>query len=146
MTNLPPNRSVRADALNRYLRSGGFQADPVYLVVDDQVDSRSNMEVKPKMEPKGELIIRYEPDTKMLFFAAKKFKEYCVQFQINYKETLRRLKNDGVYLRSDTKRMSKGMRINTLGVQALFFDTSVNGFMDVEGLLPVEVRDETGGS
>jgi hypothetical protein len=38
------------------------------------------------------------------------------------------------------------MRINTLGVQALFFDTSVNGFMDVEGLLPVEIKDETGGS
>ena len=81
-----------------------------------------------------------------MFFAAKKFKEYCVQFQINYKETLRRLKDDGVYIRSDTKRMSKGMRINTLGVQALFFDTSVNGFMDVEGLLPVEIKDETGGS
>ena len=38
MTNLPPNRSVRADAITRYLRSGGFQADQVYLVVDDQVD------------------------------------------------------------------------------------------------------------
>lgn len=129
---------VIGDFVNRHIQNT--------LVVDDQVDSRSNMEVKPKMEPKGELIIRYEPDTKMLFFAAKKFKEYCVQFQINYKETLRRLKNDGVYLRSDTKRMSKGMRINTLGVQALFFDTSVNGFMDVEGLLPVEIKDETGGS
>jgi hypothetical protein len=93
-------------------------------------------------------VIRYEPDTKLMFIAAKKFKEYCVTYQINYKETLKKLKSEGVFLRADVKRMTKGMKITTTGVQALIFDTSVGGFLDMGNLLPEpsETDDAGGGS
>lgn len=134
----PPATSatqIVGDFLNRFIQN--------VLVVDDKVDQRSNMALKPQMEPKGELFIRYEPDTKLLFITAKKFREYCVTYQINYKETIAKLKAEGVFLKSDVKRMSKGMKISTTGVQALIFDTSVPGFINVGEFLPEpEAADE----
>jgi hypothetical protein len=131
---------IIGDFINRYMQN--------ILVVDDVVDQRSNMQVIPRMEPRGELVIRYEPDTKLMFIAAKKFKEYCVTYQINYKETLKKLKNEGVFLRSDVKRMTKGMKITTTGVQALIFDTSIGGFLDIANIIPKtpEATDVGGGS
>jgi hypoxanthine phosphoribosyltransferase len=130
---------IIGDFINRYMQN--------ILVVDDAIDQRSSMEFIPRMEPKGELVIRFEPDTKLMFITAKKFKEYCVIYQINYKETLKKLKEEGVFLKSDTKRMTKGMKITTTGVQALIFDTSIGGFLDIGNLLPkvAEVEDASAG-
>lgn len=126
---------IVGDFINRYIKNT--------LVINDKVDSRYvGTELRPAMEPTGELIIRYEPDTKMLFIVAKKLKDYCVQYQISYKETVDKLKADGILIKSDTKRMSKGMKINTTGVQAHWLDTSVKDFLDVEAILPeVEAAD-----
>lgn len=127
----PPATStaqIVGDFINRHIQN--------ILVVNDAVDQRSNMQVMPTLEPRGELVIRYEPDTKKMFFVAKKFKDYCVAYQIDYKETLAKLKAEGIYLKADTKRMTKGMKVTTTGVQALIFDTSVGGFLDVESLIP----------
>lgn len=131
---------IIGDFINRYMQN--------ILVVEDAVDQRSNMQVMPRMEPRGELVIRYEPDTKLMFIAAKKFKEYCVTYQINYKETLKKLKSEGVFLRADVKRMTKGMKITTTGVQALIFDTSIGGFLDISNIIPEpsETDDASGGS
>jgi hypothetical protein len=131
---------IIGDFINRYMQN--------ILVIDDMVDQRSNVASIARMEPKGELVIRFEPDTKLMFITAKKFKEYCVIYQINYKETLKKLKDEGVFLRSDVKRMTKGMKVTTTGVQALVFDTSIGGFLDISNLLPEPVKadDESAGS
>lgn len=127
---------IIGDFINKYIKNT--------LVINDKVDSRyAGTELRASMEPTGELIIRYEPDTKMLFIVAKKLKDYCVQYQISYKETTDRLKADGILIKSDTKRMSKGMKINNTGVQAHWLDTSVKDFLDVEAILP-EVEAEDG--
>jgi hypothetical protein len=128
----PPATSASqtiGDFINRYIKNT--------LVINDKVDSRYvGTELRAVMEPTGELIIRYEPDTKMLFIVAKKLRDYCVQYQISYKDTVARLKSDGILIKSDLKRMSKGMKLNTTGVQVHFLDTSVKDFLDVEALLP----------
>lgn len=127
----PPATSatqIIGDFLNRHWLNA--------VVVNDVADSRSNLELRPIMDPKGELFIRFEPDTQKLFITAKKFHDYCVSYQINYKETLRKLKDEGVYIKADTKRMSKGMKMTTTGVHALIFDTSAPGFLNMEELIP----------
>lgn len=133
----PPATSatqIVGDFINRYTQN--------VLVVNDVVDMRSNLPLKPVLEPRGELLIRYEPDTKKLFIVAKRFKEYCVTYQIDYKETLNRLKAEGVYLKGDTKRMGKGMKLSGAGVQALIFDTATPGFLDMDELIP-EAKEAT---
>ena len=88
----------------------------------------------PTAEPYGELINRYEPDTDKLFITAKAFKKDCVEFQVNYKDTLNDLKSRGIFLGTSVKRMSKGMKIVSSGVHALVFDCSHPDFVDVQHL------------
>lgn len=91
------------------------------LVVDDMVDQRSNKPALPKREPKGELLIRIEPDTKMMFLIAKPFKEYCVRYQINYNETLNKLEEQGRLVARKAKRLSKGMSVSGDNIHCLWF-------------------------
>lgn len=91
------------------------------LVVDDLADRRTNMPALPKREPKGELLIRIEPDTRMMFMIAKPFKEYCVKYQINYGETLRKLEETGRLVGRGGKRISKGMAVSGDNIHCLWF-------------------------
>ena len=113
----PPASSgvaIIGDYLNTYINNT--------LVVDDGVDQRSKMKAMPKMEPRGELLIRMEPDTNHVFIASKHFKKYCADHQIHYKDTLKTLQGEGYFLGSMNKRLSKGMKITTLPVNCLHFD------------------------
>ena len=106
------------------------------LIVNDEVDKRSKMHAVPIQEPRGkELVMRYEPDTKMLFIVAKDFKKYCVDFQVGYKDTLNELKNKGIFVKADTKQMSKGMRVTTSGIHALWLDCSSSDFIDMSSVV-----------
>jgi hypothetical protein len=108
------------------------------LVVNGTVDQRTKMEALPIAEPKGELLLRYEPDTGDLFVAAKAFKDYCVKFQIHYRDALKQLTNEGVFLGAVNKRMSKGMKMVSPPVRALHFNTK-----NFDGLVPLdELTDE----
>ncbi len=127
----PPAASgmaVLGDYLNTYINNT--------LVVDDGVDQRSNMKALPKMEPRGELLIRAEPDTNQVFVTLKHFKKHCVEHQINYKDTLKLLAKEGAYVRTLNKRLSKGMKLSTPGVTCLQFDMGnsdvVKGIMNTE--------------
>lgn len=91
------------------------------LVVDDMADRRTNMQALPKREPKGELLIRIEPDTKMMFLIAKPFKDYCVKYQINYNETLAKLEAQGRLVDRKGKRLSKGMNVVGDPIHCLWF-------------------------
>ena len=90
------------------------------------------MEAMPVMEPRGELLVRYEPDTKEVFISAKAFKEYCVRNQLNYKGLLTDLHKIGVYKETMNKRMSKGMRVVSPAVRVLKLDASNHDFLHLE--------------
>jgi hypothetical protein len=68
---------IIGDFINRHMRN--------ILVVDGEADARTKMTPAPILEPYGELIIRYEPDTKKMFIVNKAFKTDCVERQINFK-------------------------------------------------------------
>lgn len=91
------------------------------LVVNDAADRRTNLASAPIREPKGELLIRIEPDTKMMFLIQKPFKEYCVKYQINYNQTLDKLEKEGRLVKRAAKRLSKGMAVSGDNVHCLWF-------------------------
>lgn len=112
------------------------------LVVNGEIDARSNLAPMPFQEPKGELLIRYEPDTKELYIAAKQFKDFCVKQQINYKGLMKELGDLKIYTESMNKRMSKGMRVVSPPVRVLKFDTSGSEFLQLEAYAkPYDNRD-----
>ena len=102
------------------------------LVVDDGADQRTHKPKFPILEPKGDLIIRYEPDTQLMYVIAKRFKQDCVESQIDYKDTLRALERKGMFKSTVTKRMSKGMKVVAPGVHALVFDCNNSDFFDID--------------
>ena len=103
------------------------------LVVNGALDKRTNMEAMPIAEPKGELLMRYEPDTGDLFIAAKAFKDYCVKFQIHYRDAIKQLTSEGVFIEAVNKRMSKGMKMVSPAVRALHFNTK-----NFDSLVPLD--------
>ena len=94
------------------------------LVVNGMADCRSSMIPMPALEPRGELLIRFEPDTKHLYITVTPFRQYCVRLQINFRDLLAQLKETGVYIDTVNKRMAKGLRMETPAVRTLLFDTS----------------------
>jgi hypothetical protein len=123
--------AIVGDFINRHMQN--------ILVVNDEADSRTNMQLAPTLEPRGELIIRFEPDTKKMYISAGAFRTDCVQAQIHYKEALNQLKKKGIYLGASTKRLSKGMKMQSPGVHALIFDCSGSDFIDIDHLVANEV-------
>jgi uncharacterized protein (DUF927 family) len=110
------------------------------LVVNDEVDARTNLHSAPTLEPRGELIIRYEPDTKRMYIAAAPFRKDCVVGQVHYKDVLAQLEQKGIYIGADTKRLSKGMKVKSPGVHCLMFDCSGSDFIDIDNYVAAELQ------
>jgi hypothetical protein len=110
------------------------------ILIIDEGDARSNVKPLPKREPKGELRIRIEPNTKTIYIASKPFKEFCVAHQVNYAETLRRLKERGKLIKNDLRRLSKGLSgVAGVPVQCVWLKLD-DDFMEANDL--VEPGDE----
>jgi hypothetical protein len=123
--------SIVGDFINRHMQN--------ILVVNDEVDARTNLHALPSLEPRGELLIRYEPDTKKMYIAAGAFRKDCVESQTHYKDTLQQLEKKGIYLGAANKRLSKGMKVKSPGVHSLIFDCSGSEFIDIDNLIAPEV-------
>jgi len=130
--------SVVGDFINRHIRNT--------LVVDGEADARTKLLPAPIQEPYGELIIRYEPDTKQMYIVAKVFKDDCVERQINYKDTMKQLQTKGIYLGSTTRRMTSGTKIKGTPVHVMHFDCNAPEFINVDAYVGVEKEDEGSGS
>ena len=130
--------SVVGDFINRHIRNT--------LVVDGEADARTKLLPAPIQEPYGELIIRYEPDTKKMYIVAKAFKDDCVERQINYKDTMKVLQTKGIYQGSTTRRMTSGTKIKGTPVHVMQFDCSAPEFINVDDYVGVEKKDEGSGS
>jgi hypothetical protein len=105
------------------------------LVVDDAVDARTGGNIFPQVSPRGELLIRIEPDTKLIFVSSKAFKKYCTEQQILCKDLLGVLAASGVYMGEVRKRMSKGTLISAPSIYAFQFSFSNQDIFNAELLL-----------
>ena len=70
-----------------------------------------NQLVPVSAAPKGHLVARYEPDTKLLFLRVKPFKQWCVDQQINYQSIVDDLK-EKLSAKTAKKRLTKGTDFN----------------------------------
>lgn len=134
---------IKPPTLNPLMVIGDFINTNIQkaLVVNGKEDKRTNMTANPTLMPKGELYIRYEPDTKYLFITVNSFKKYCTDQQVNYKDTLKQLKDLQVYVESVNKRMGKGTQLDSPGVRVLAFDASNSEYLQMDSLANHEDRD-----
>jgi hypothetical protein len=130
--------STIAEFLNRHVQN--------YISVKDEADGRSGFENAPSQEPRGELMVRMETDTKKMYIAMKPFKSDCVKYQINYKDTLKQLKDKGILIGTSNKRLSKGMQLVTPPTYCMVLDTAHNEFLNVDAFVQAHPSDAGGES
>lgn len=138
-TTVPPidaDTEVLGDFLLRHIEN--------ILIVNDGVDRRSKMQEVPILEPKRELMVRYEPDTQKVYITVAAFRRYCAMRNIGYRETVKKLKKDGIFLDSDQKRMGKGMKFNPPPVQAMILDATHSDLATLNDIIP-ETEDAGSG-
>jgi len=123
--------AVVGDFINRHMQN--------ILVVNCEVDKRTSLHAAPVLEPRGELLIRFEPDTKKMFIPSAPFRKDCVTGQVHYKDVLAQLKARGTFLGTMNKRMSKGMKVSSPGVHSLIFDCSNPDFLDMDNIVAASV-------
>lgn len=102
------------------------------LVVNSTVDKRSGLTEAPIREPRGELITRYEPDTKLLFITIKLLRDWCSENQVSYKSLVDELQRMGACVGVLKKAMSRGSSMSTPSVSALVIDCTKATALDPE--------------
>jgi hypothetical protein len=88
------------------------------------------------------LMIRYDMDTKCLYFVQRAFKDWCSKNQVSYHETLNALKNDGVRVEVVKKRMAKGLMVAAPPVNAILIDDSLSSVFDVDAIIAKTTDDD----
>jgi hypothetical protein len=111
------------------------------LIINGKTDKRTGLEVGPIKEPRGQLSIRYEPDTKMLYVSSNAYRTECAKCALNYDESLRPyIKNKALIVHpgnqhTKRKRMFVGTAAsNTAATMCLWFDTTKLDFFDEAAL------------
>lgn len=95
------------------------------LVINDLADNRTGMDQIPLIEPKQELVIRIEPDTKKTYISAKHLRAYCSKQQVPMQDMLIKLREADAYEGTVKKRMSKGTKIPSPPVEAFVFNDKI---------------------
>lgn len=95
------------------------------LVINDLADNRTGLDQIPLIEPKQELVIRIEPDTKKTYISAKHLRAFCSKQQVPMQDMLIKLREVGAYEGAMKKRMSKGTKIPSPPVEAFMFNDKI---------------------
>ena len=95
------------------------------LVIDDACDARTG--AISQQAPRGELVIRMEPDTKKIFITKKKLQAECVEGGVMYKSMVKDLEKNGFLVSVGKKGMSKGTLVCSPPVDVVVLDAEKMG-------------------
>lgn len=90
--------------------------------------STSGLPMAPLKEPYGELLVRWEPDTGMIYISTVHLKKWCVDRQVSYKDLVDDLEAKGICTRGEKKRMSTGTNLPGVTINTLKIDAVKGGF------------------
>ena len=100
------------ETLNNYLSENYNNLLKIESTEDQRGRNDNVIELVPiGASPRGTLVARYEPDTKLLFLRLKPFREWCVDQQINYQGVVDDLK-EKLGAKRVKKRLTKGTDFN----------------------------------
>ena len=104
------------------------------LVVNKDVDRRSQKHSSPDQEPRGQLTVRYEPDVSRMYTPVSRFRKHCSEGQVNYTTLLKDAMASGLCVETKNYRMSTGTKIPGTAVRCLVFNVAHSDFVDTSGL------------
>ena len=89
-------------------------------------------------ELRGELLMRYETDTKMFFIAQAKFRRYCTETQIPYSEVMEYLRKCGAYVCNKKVRIAAGLNAMAPPIDCLVFNAAKADALNITDLVGIE--------
>jgi len=89
------------------------------LIINGASPANSSMPVSPIQEPRGDLRIRFEPDTRNLFIVSTPFKRWCAEKQLHFGTFMGDMRKRGVKVEMIKKRMGKGTHLDVGPVSAI---------------------------
>ena len=104
--NITQSRNTSEDSIASYMAENYNNL----LMIRNEPEP-GQMGVVPIHEPRGELRIRVEPDTRRIFIASGPFKKWCALNQVSYNALISNLKDTGMRIEAVKKRMTKGTPI-----------------------------------
>lgn len=114
------------------------------LVINGKAHSRTGLEQGPIREPRGKVIVRYEPDTKMLFVVNKEWRDDCAKTFMGYEDTLNPYRKNKSYIGLKKKRMLAGTAMGASdGVMALTFDTTKLDFFAEDAIVNADSKSDS---
>jgi hypothetical protein len=117
------------------------------LVINGKTHSRTGLEQAPIREPRGKVVVRYEPDTKMLFVVNKEWRDDCAKTFMGYEDTLNPYRKSKAFIGLKKKRMLAGTAMGASdGVMALTFDTSKLDFFAEDAIVNADIKPEGAGT
>ena len=115
------------------------------LVINGKTHSRTGLEQAPIREPRGKVVVRYEPDTKLLFVVNKEWRDDCAKSFMGYEDTLNPYSKSKAFTGLKKKRMLAGTAMGASdGVMALTFDTSKLDFFAEDAIVNADLKPEGG--
>jgi len=113
------------------------------LVINGKLDKRTGLEHGPIREPRGKVIVRYEPDTKMLFVVNKEWRDDCGKTFMGYEESINPYRKNGAYVGLKKKRMLAGTAMSASdGVMSLVFDTTKLDFFAEDAIVNADSKSD----
>lgn len=82
-------------------------------------DNMRGLAIKPDQEPRGQLTIRVEPDTRKIFIVAAPFRKWCNDRQISYHNIVDSLRAAGIIASHTKKRVAKGTSVSAPPVSCI---------------------------
>ena len=92
------------------------------LVINNEVDKRTGMHALPILEPRRELVIRIEPDTKKTYISSKHLRAFCALNQVSFNDLIVQLTKSGACEGERRKRLSKGTPVDSSPVYVHIFN------------------------
>lgn len=105
------------------------------VILKNSTDSRTGVFEVPFLEPRNELLVRIEVDTKLIYIPAKVLRRFCTEEQIIYKDLLDMLRKANVFKGEVRKRMGKGTKINAPAVLCYEFSFADDDVFGAEGMI-----------
>jgi len=107
------------------------------LVINRHSTSKSGIAATPISMPRAAILVRFEPDTKLIHVLRSSLTAFCVERQITFTDLLDKLHKEGSFVQSTRVRLDAGTDMQSPPVEALIFDA------DKLGIIPSAAGDES---
>lgn len=111
-------KQTEHDVLNEFINAHLGET----LVVSSGTGATASMMPTILTQPRNTVLVRYEMDKELLFVLASEFKKFCKERNVYLEQFLNEMKDKGIYVETQTKRLAAGTNFPSPVMRSLVFN------------------------